>query len=1478
MADQDIAIVGISILCPAGETAEEFWHGIATGTDFITEVTDDIIEAYHFEGVPNGIDRFYCKRGGFTKPVKVDPLRYGIMPITAEGTDPEQLISLAGTEMALLDAGVIQREQSLQNCSIIIGKGNFFGLVPMRSFEIMRTSRQITALLKIALPDLTDDDLEKVKLAYQSRQGTYQPDMAIGTMPNLIASLVANRFDMHGPAYTIDAACASGIVAINHSISLLQSGQCDIAVAGAMHSAQSAMFWGAFDMLGAMSKKEVIAPFSEEADGLLVGQGGGFVVLKTLERAKRDNDRIYAVIKSTAVSSDGAASHVMVTSVEGQMRVLEQAWAKSGLDKERIGYIEAHGTGTIVGDRTEITTLKDFFGDNSHPRAYVGSVKSNIGHTMPAAGMIGLIKTALALYWRKIPPTLHCEKPLAAMYESRFLPPQELIDWDGEELPLVAGVNAFGFGGINAHAILTAYEPDPDSPPPIAKRLPYLGEALMVSATDGAKLVQKLERGDYTNTGGNWRVAIFSPDSERIRQAISIVERGKPWHGRADIWFSNQPLLAEGGKIVYLFPGFTSEWDTETDSISEMLELPYLKDLIAERDDQTEESRFILRAYYTEWLAKEGLQKLGINADMHAGHSVGEWDATLFAGITDGNAEELRTRLISSSEYKSYPMIAVGGVSRTDIEAWCEQIEDIWLVSDNCPNQVIICGLEDGMNRLMETLDKARIFYTVMPFGVGMHTPLIAEDVPSFEAFLEGVQVQTGSVPVWSSSTLELIPTDKEQYVKLVVQQMIQPVFFRELIEKLYEQQSARIFIQLGPGSLTGFVEDTLKDKHFGAISTVQMQRGGADQLRRVLALLFVEGHAVDAGFMGVKPIYRAEHSLLILPSRVPPILTDLPELDAVVKERYGQRGVSAGLASLSGELEGSSGDPVALAVNDNIRDAIAAQQELYRIFEQSLPSRSSADRRVESGAGETLRAGASRRDASHAESPGGNVAAAAKAPGLSRKGTVFEEPLHLTLEEHPYLLDHAVIRQPVDWPISDDLNPVVPFTMTIELLAEVALRQVSGEKLIRLENIQALRWIELERPFDAVVKGEWIADDVLLLELGDYARAECVFADQWPEPAEKYLDGFDIGPVIMERYPSKTLYEKFSFHGPQYHSAIYQEAVCARGMKGKVQKQPGKGSLLDCMGQQLGLYLHLTQTENTISFPIRLKELCFYSDIFDQEGIFDFSMLVTRLNDSIAAGDMMYRRDGKIWCTAHDFVVQRFANYLPVWEIILRPQTSLLAEKKAPGVFYTENSAQNNLLFLLAKRYLSVPDREKYASLSSAKQQREHIISRIALKDAVRDYTIDENGLMLFPIEFYCLNDETGKPSVHGYGQAADIVDNLCVSITHKGDAAAAIVSDKPVGIDLEMVTDDAGSEGFLSAAFTDSEKALLESMDDLRSPLRFWVAKEATAKKAGSGLKGNPKAFEVTSVEGDILTVGDDRVQTMDVGESYILGWTLE
>ncbi len=466
MRETDVAIIGMSCIFPGAADLATFWQNIIGKKDAIQNVPPDRLDALYFDGDQIGADRFYCRRGGFIPEVTFDPVRFGILPLAVEGMEPDQLLTLDLACKALDDAGVLDHKAALERTGIIIGKGNYAGPGATRAIEIVRTGEQIAEVLRNVLPALSETEIEKVKKEYQQQKGRFSPDTAMGLIPNLVASLVANRLNLGGAAYTVDAACASSLMAVDQAIQELINGRCEMMIAGGVHVAQNAAFWSIFNQLGALSRKQQIRPFDQDADGLLIGEGCGFVVLKKLSEAVKDGNKIYAVVKGVGVSSDGSGTSVMSPAVKGQVRAIEQAWAKAGIDRNNIGYIEAHGTGTPLGDKTELESLQLVFGkEESLPAAGIGTVKSNIGHAMPAAGIAGLIKTALALYHDQLPPTLHCARPLVQMEATRFRPVQELQSWSGSGLKPYAGVNAFGFGGINAHAVLEGYpQPKKQSP------------------------------------------------------------------------------------------------------------------------------------------------------------------------------------------------------------------------------------------------------------------------------------------------------------------------------------------------------------------------------------------------------------------------------------------------------------------------------------------------------------------------------------------------------------------------------------------------------------------------------------------------------------------------------------------------------------------------------------------------------------------------------------------------------------------------------------------------------------------------------------------------------------------------------------------------------------------------------------------------------------------------------------------------------
>ncbi|MDR1136135.1 MAG: 4'-phosphopantetheinyl transferase superfamily protein [Clostridiales Family XIII bacterium] len=1464
MQQKDIAIVGMSIYCPGSDTLDEFWHNLASGVDSITEAPESAIESYYFGREEGAIDSFYCNRGGFCKTCSVDPMRYGFVPITFDGIDPEQVYSLVGVERALIDAGILEKGISLNKCSIIIGKGGFSGNIALRSAEILRAGPQIEQIVKYACPEIPDDDLRMIKKEFQEKCGRFQADTATGIMPSLIASQVANRFDMRGPAYTVDAACASGIVAVNHSISLLESGQCEIAVAGGLHLIQSAMFWGAFNMMGALSHKNEISPFSADADGLLVGQGAGFVVLKTLERAVSDNDKIYAVIKGTAICSDGKGSHVLVTSVQGQLRVLDEAWKDAGMDPSEIGYVEAHGTGTVVGDRTEISTLTQFFGDASKPEAFVGSVKSNIGHTMPAAGMIGLIKTALALYYRKIPPTLHCENPLPVMAESRFNAPQELIDWDGEKYPLIAGVNSFGFGGANAHAVLTAYEPAGEKR---VKPFTYYGETVIASARSKEALIAKLESGDFTNTGGDYRIAVFNPDPNRMKQAIDIINNDAVWNGRLDIWFSNEPLLTNGGKIVFMYPGFVMDTECETDSISDYFGFEKF-----EFDGEDPSQYGGLRPYFAQALSSKAFDSLGVEPDIHAGHSIGEWHATNAAGMV---GEEVPRHVIERMAYfasiheTALYYVAVSNVNREKIDEWCSKIDRIYMANDNCPEQIVMCGDEESKDKLIKVLEEEHVYYYLLPFLGGFHTPFGEEYVEVSRKIAHKIDLKPPKKPIWLSTLDGPLEEGRDAFIDAMSQQLVRPVHFRSMIEKMYDEADARIFIQVGLGTLVGFVDNTLKGRKYAAIASNAPLRSGMEQLRRVLAMLFVNGKEnVDLSFIGVKQQYLGEHSVVPL-STTPKFVMELPLLRDAIQKYYqpNTSGAAAGLAAEFLKYE-ESGNPLMQAVSDNITAAVKVQRELIGLFGENSPSSEDSAPRTALVRG---------RMAEMSLQPLLEVRTApVKAKG--KKGERFEEDMHLTFQDHPYLIDHSIVKQPKDWPVQDDLNLVVPFALTLELLAERAINHANGRKLVRITSSTAMKWITVETPFDAKVIGVWKSNDTLSLAISGHAGADFHFADEYPEPPKESDMDFEIGKPLISALGMAEAYDRYSFHGPQYHSVREYNNISERGIYATSEKQAGRGSLLDALGQIIGLYLHVTQTVNTISFPIRVNEINLYDDIFDQKGSFDTKLIITSQSPSLVIGNMIMSRNGRIWLSANSWINQRFENDRDMWNTIIKPQRNMTAYELAPNVYMYHNAYEKtHSWMLLRSRFLNSEERRHYDGLNRNNQYA-FIISRIALKDAVRSHVKDDEGNYPFPIAISVSHDEKGRPYVHGEGGLDEILKGLHVSLAHKGMRSVAIAADKPVGVDLEEITERDGN--FKELAFTDKEQAMLAELGNDKPNewcTRFWVAKEAYSKMLGTGLGGNPKQFEIEAVNADEIIIGGVSVKTVIYKEDFIVGWTI-
>ncbi|MGE0134128.1 MAG: beta-ketoacyl synthase N-terminal-like domain-containing protein [Dehalococcoidia bacterium] len=859
----DVAIIGMACIFPGAPDLETYWNNIRNGVDAITDAPPERLDGLFFDELSSTPDRLYSRRGGFIDEYATfDAAAFGVMPVAAMGAEPDQLLTLQVAQRALADAGYTTRRFDRDRTSIILGRGNYFSAGLMRVNNVTRVAEQVLLTLRELVPEIGEAKLAEVKAAFNESASTFRSDTAIGVVPNLVASRIANRMDFHGGAYTVDAACASSLVAVDQACHEIEAGRSEMVIAGGVHVCQDPPFWSILCQLGAVSHNQQIRPFDRRADGLLIGEGVGLLVLKDRRAAERDGDRIYAVIRGTGVSSDGRSASLMSPAVEGQIRALSRAWEASGLDPSTVGLIEAHGTATSAGDAAELETLERFFGSRrtDGERIAIGSVKSMIGHAMPAAGAAGLIKAVLSVYHGELPPSIHCEEPRDELRDGHFEVLSVARPWDAPVRR--AGVNAFGFGGVNSHVIVEAHSALPA--PARGSTAPAPAEALVLAASTRAELLALLDRGASRISEGRWRIAVFNPTPERIATARATVERGVRRFGRDGIFFAPGGYLADGGKLAFLFPGV------------EAVEMPDVREVAAHfgyaAPDRpgTDVESLGARAVEVAALLDRALRSLGATPDAIAGHSIGEWSGMLSSGMVPMEQVEslLDTFQEGAFDLPDLVFVAIGAGVGT-AAGLIEDLEGSCVSHDNCAHQSIVCGPAAQMERLKGRLRERRILFEELPFRSGFHTPSYRPFVQQHLDRLSTLSIRPATVPLWSATTCSPYPDTRAEFTELFVRHLVEPVRFRELVGRLWED-GVRVFVQVGAGSLHAFVDDSLGGQPHNALSTLGVQRGALDQMRWVAAALFVEGADLELQKIGLGAAAGASSRPLSVPLGVP--------------------------------------------------------------------------------------------------------------------------------------------------------------------------------------------------------------------------------------------------------------------------------------------------------------------------------------------------------------------------------------------------------------------------------------------------------------------------------------------------------------------------------------------------------------------------------------------------------------------------------
>ena len=591
-----IAIVGMASLLPKARNLREYWQNIVNKIDCITDVpsTHWSVEDYYDPNPRTTEDKTYCKRGGFLPEVDFNPMEFGIPPSILEVTDVSQLLSLVVAKEAMEDAGYGEkREFSRETVGVILG------VAMAKQLGMPLSARLEYPIWEKVLKSsgLSDEDTKKIVDKIKSAYVKWDENAFPGMLANVVAGRIANRLNFGGMNCVVDAACASSFGALKMAISELVEHRSDMMLTGGVDTDNTIMAYISFSKTPAVSPSENVKPFDAKSDGMMLGEGIGMIVLKRLEDAERDNDKIYAVIKGIGTSSDGRYKSIYAPRKEGQVKALERAYEDAGFSPATVGLMEAHGTGTMAGDPTEFGSLRDFFGEHDHKKQHIalGSVKSQIGHTKAAAGAASLIKTALALHHKVLPPTINITEPNPKLNikNSSFYLNTETRPWiraEGEA-PRRAGVSSFGFGGTNYHVVLEEYEADQNH----AYRLHSSASEVLLFAPTVEQLLTKSEeilgklrsRSDsrgvspealayYAKLVNECKspqiplsAARFGFVAENLEEACKLLQTSIDWlklKGSSASWEHPQGIyyrasgMELGGKVVSLFSGQGSQY------------------------------------------------------------------------------------------------------------------------------------------------------------------------------------------------------------------------------------------------------------------------------------------------------------------------------------------------------------------------------------------------------------------------------------------------------------------------------------------------------------------------------------------------------------------------------------------------------------------------------------------------------------------------------------------------------------------------------------------------------------------------------------------------------------------------------------------------------------------------------------------------------------------------------------------------------
>ncbi|OCA74626.1 type I polyketide synthase [Chryseobacterium arthrosphaerae] len=825
----DIAIVGMECIFPGAKNLDEFWRNIILGKDSVTEVPDERWNKdLYYKPDSDEADVSHSKWGGFIPKIDFDPLAFGIPPQSLAAIEPTQLLTLLVAKRAMEDAGYGEKHINRENISVIIGAEGGNDLANSYSFRgyYKQVFGELHEEVKEAFPHTTEDSFP-------------------GILANVIAGRITNRLDLGGRNFTVDAACASSLAAIDLACQELVLGKSDMVLAGGADLHNGINDYLMFSSTHALSRKGRCATFDSEADGIALGEGIAILVLKRYEDAINDGDRIYSVIKGVGGSSDGKALGLTAPRKVGQVRALERAYTQAGISAAAVGLVEAHGTGTVVGDRTELSALTNLFSRSGAlpGQTHLGSVKTQIGHTKCAAGLAGLIKASLAVYHGVKPPTLHLKQP-NAYYNAQTSPfsfHAETGLWT--EKNRYAGISAFGFGGTNFHTVI-ANHPKQDNSIAMqswpSELFVFRGDTYEEAKGQSSQIKTLLEINDeiplkdiaYSLSISSEKPIQFSIVADTAVDLMMKIELVLVGIETKDTF----TVSKKEGKVAFTFPGQGSQrinmardlfvvfpaMRKVIDNYPELEKVVFPSTTFNEADlkqqkETIKDTRLAqpLLGIVDLALAKF-LESLGIIPDMLAGHSYGELPALCFSGVfgedklVDLSIQRAKS-ILNSVEGGDPGSMLAASATHERLQPIIAKVEGCYPVNFNAPTQCVIAGSTEAINKLLEVLKQEGISAKKLEVACAFHSPLLAKSKDLYADVLKDVPFQEMQIPVWSNTTADVYPSNPADIKERLTDHLVQPVRFVEQMQAMYND-GARIFIEVGPGKvLTGLAKSCIE-------------------------------------------------------------------------------------------------------------------------------------------------------------------------------------------------------------------------------------------------------------------------------------------------------------------------------------------------------------------------------------------------------------------------------------------------------------------------------------------------------------------------------------------------------------------------------------------------------------------------------------------------------------------------------------------